>query len=411
MTLQLHCVDSKGSTKSVNLDPAKPVRVRCRDAQGREVIMAFTLTSPLRCNLSCAGPGLALLDGMGVNEADLDAGSVVQVGKQSFEVAHIESAVTVPRGIKNAEHFEQQCSHCQAPFSTNDCANGWVDGPFRICSNCLTKGVRPQHLTAWRHSLEVDVDASTDEFNEVAGVETHAQGANRPRRTISSGPIPALSSESRPRRRISASANASVENTSAKGGNSGGIIGKVTRVFRRRASEDGSLDRERMEDLENQRAVLLAEAGRLSLTQMGGQGLPVGVISQLSHGQPVAFTIDDCDRSALSDWRARQRQLAHLDAEISAMRIEMGMGSDPALPAAQVTLRTEERALENRAFLASDALLTEDLGSYVPEDPSSQDETESYAKPAAAGSGEPEQHEEPRPGHSNRRPVHRRRRR
>ena len=51
--------------------------------------------------------------------------------------------------------------------------------------------------------------------------------------------------------------------------------------------------------------------------------------------------------------------LAHLDAEITALRNALGMGTEPQPTISSLTLRTEQAALEQRAFRTSDAMRTQ----------------------------------------------------
>ena len=200
--------------------------------------MAFRLGANKRCTLMCSGDGKAFLEGMIVEETDLDVGAIVEVGKQRFEIAVPTGAVAPPRNVRNKEHLGLPCSYCDTPFTIEDCASAWVDGKFRICASCLAKGVRPQHLSDWRYSLEVGVD------DPIAATETEAFQNEAPKLQKSPSSLVLLASGQRSRRRISASSNASIPAIDANNGDENGIIGKVTRVFRRCSSEDGSHDRD-----------------------------------------------------------------------------------------------------------------------------------------------------------------------
>ena len=92
--------------------------------------------------------------------------------------------------------------------------------------------------------------------------------------------------------------------------------------------------------------------------------MPDDFFASLAQNTALTFHPYSCDQTALAEWRSRQRQLAHLDAEISALRNALGLGSDPQLPVAQVTLRTEQDALEDRAFEASDGILDRGSGQH-----------------------------------------------
>ncbi|TVR43255.1 MAG: hypothetical protein EA402_10005 [Planctomycetota bacterium] len=393
MSLQVHCIDGKGKDTAAALQSGKPLRVRCKDGAGREVILLFqSLDGPsARCQVRCEGQGVVELDGIAVQEADLDVGAELKVGRHVFRLGL--SAAGMPAQIKNPQHFGKPCSHCQTTFTADDCNRAWMDGDFRICLKCLAKGVRPQHLPQWRHALEIDVDAPTEDLPLQSAIDSGpmaaAQSEEPPTDAYTAPPIsmaPLHSSASgRARRRISASAISSVDLPSAAS-SGGGIIGKVTRVFRRRSDEttdDGEQDR--LSELEELRNSLLVEAGRSSLTSSAGLGLPDDWFRRLHQGDRLTLSADDFSRSAIDAWRTRQRQLAHLDAEIAAIRQALGIGSDPALPVVPLRLRTEDRDLENRAFQASDALLTEDLATYHGQlMASEEEETEAYRKPSLA---------------------------
>ena len=158
------------------------------------------------------------------------------------------------------------------------------------------------------------------------------------------------------------------------------------------------------------------------MTQSGGMGLPADFLGQLGADLSSPISLAKCNRAALDGWRSCQRQLTHLDAEISALRNALEMGSHPHLRVSKVTLRTEENALENRAFEASDGVLTEDLEGMVGDGLASETDTYSASdvptEAAAHDDGNVSnrsalrmRREGQRPGSTNRRPGQRRRRR
>ena len=125
MILQLRCSDSSGGgkVKVIDLPESKSLRVRCRDKNGLSVLMEFKRSANKRCALRCSGEGNkgAFMEGMIVEEADLDIGAIVEVGRQRFEIAVPTAAQGRPPLVKNKEHLDQACSHCGAAFTAEDC--------------------------------------------------------------------------------------------------------------------------------------------------------------------------------------------------------------------------------------------------------------------------------------------------
>ena len=156
MPLQLRCTDvsQEGKLKVVDLPQTKPLRVRCRDKEGLEVIMEFRLESPQRCTLLCSGPGKVYMEGTQITEGHLDMGALLEVGKQRIEVSVPTNELPSPSLGRNRVHYQKPCSHCQTLFTTSDCKNGWVDGKFRICTNCLPRvyglNIYPSGDTLWK---------------------------------------------------------------------------------------------------------------------------------------------------------------------------------------------------------------------------------------------------------------------
>ncbi|TVR12520.1 MAG: hypothetical protein EA401_08905 [Planctomycetota bacterium] len=416
MAIELLCGDGKHDDRRVSLREDKAMRVRCPDAHG-QVVMLVLRSAGDACAVTVEGEGVAELDGIAVQEGTLAAGQVLQVGRHQFCV--FDEAMS--------RHHGKPCTSCMSIFTLADCRQGWMEGQFRICRTCCSKGITPQHLPQWRHSLEVDDDDDANGTQEVASTDAFATTDFQPQSqpTLGTGAITPTypdiddviddaedaedtqpldvattpsptprrqrsDSEGRSQRRISASSPATTSAPPPSSG--GGLIGKVTRVFRRRGGGgDGDQDeRRRLQDLQARRDELLLAAGRNALTQQGGLGLPEGFLAQLSSHGKVALSLDQCDRSALKEWREWQRELAHLDAEVMAIRQALGEDEEEATSSSsrpKVTLRTEAQDMENRAFMASDALLTEDLGDYGRDAAAGQEpETEDYQREAQAAS-------------------------
>ena len=104
----------KRKDQVVDLPESKSLRVRCRDKNGLSVLMEFKRAANKRCALLLHWGRKAFLEGMIVDEADLDIGAIVEVGKQRFEIAVPTAVQGQPRLVKNKEHLDQACSHCGA---------------------------------------------------------------------------------------------------------------------------------------------------------------------------------------------------------------------------------------------------------------------------------------------------------
>ena len=416
MAIELVCGDGKRDDRRITLRDQKAMRVRCPDAHGKLVVLVLRADGAV-CQVEVEGEGVAELDGIAVRDGTLAAGQLLQVGRHQFCI--LDEAM--------GRHHNQPCTSCMSLFSLADCRKGWMDGSFRICRSCCAKGVTPQHLPQWRHSLDIDDEGDAPSTDDLGSTDSFATTDFKPHRqdSLGTGAISPIypdiddvigdeestkpldiaappperprrrhsDSGERSQRRISASSPAATQAPPPSSG--GGLIGKVTRVFRRRGNGgDGDQDeRRRLQELQSRRDELLYTAGRNALTQQGGLGLPEDVLVHLGQQGQILLTLEQCNTAILQQWRQQQRELAHLDAEIMAIRQALGEGEDEATASAsrpQVTLRTEAKHMEDRAFMASDALLTEDLGAYA-EGSSTEPETEDYHSNA----GQPARPESP----------------
>jgi hypothetical protein len=185
--------------------------------------------------------------------------------------------------------------------------------------------------------------------------ETHARSSSPS--PSAAGPGVAGSSESdrmRHSRRISASRLTAVEPASGREG----LFSKVGRVFGRRDERF-----QRLEDLENDRIRLLAEAGRHALGSGGGLGLPESALNALLQGHGVTVRAEDLSTTDLERWRSQHQRMGLLDAEISALRRSLGLGQDPGSqlqPAPD--LRPDQKHQQERAFATLDGMSTDELG-------------------------------------------------
>jgi hypothetical protein len=167
-------------------------------------------------------------------------------------------------------------------------------------------------------------------------------------------PPPGLSDSDRIRRqrRISASHQANIgapPNTSI----SSGLLKRVSSVF-------GGRERQRMEELETERRAALVEAGRSCLDEGAGLGIPPAAMQALLAGGGV--TLRATDLTGLASWREHRQRLVRLDAEIGALRAQLGLGPDPeAVVLTAPPLRSSERAKEERAYETMDGVGTQDI--------------------------------------------------
>ncbi|MEK7414326.1 MAG: hypothetical protein AAB263_13505 [Planctomycetota bacterium] len=163
------------------------------------------------------------------------------------------------------------------------------------------------------------------------------------------------SDQLRNQRRISASRLTAVEPTSTQ---SSGLLKRMSAAF------TGRNERQRLEQLEQERRAALIESGRRSLGDGGGFGLPPDAMSKLQNDEAVILT--QADLAGLSQWRTDRQRLVRLDAEIAALRQALFLGPDPdAVLLTTPTLRSDERVKTDRAFATMDEIGTQELSGMV----------------------------------------------
>jgi hypothetical protein len=346
MTLQLTCTNPKGASRVVNVEEHRPLRVRLR-CDGHDTEVVFTRDEAGWAFIN-EGDGDSLVNGVPCLYSLLTDGAAVEVAGHRFLVTAGAPADDEDEDLaQDTASFGLRCSGC--------------DG-----------GLRPQHLSSWRHNLEVGLDDEDDD--EQAAIETASisdELESIPERSESQSP-----SASRSRRRISASQPLVVQNPD-NGERRGGIMRKVTRVFMRRGE---SAEQQRLVELEAQRDQLLAKAGRAALMNQGGLGLPASFLPDLLRGQPVTLSLSQVDRPTLEGFQHMVQDLVHVETEINALRQALGMGdaiiSQDQLP----QLRTERLQQEQDLFQTMDGMHTEALEDLIDDD----DDFEMPPSPAAA---------------------------
>lgn len=160
------------------------------------------------------------------------------------------------------------------------------------------------------------------------------------------------SDRQRHQRRLSASRLTAVESNSTQ---SSGLLKRMSAAF------SGRNERQRLEQLEQERRTALAESGRRSLGDGGGFGFSTEAMSLLQNGESVTIKAEDLD--GLAQWRSDRQRLVRLDAEISALRQVLFLGPDPdAVLLTTPVLRSDENVKTDRAFATMDEVGTQDIG-------------------------------------------------
>jgi hypothetical protein len=272
----------------------------------------------------------------------------IEIGKQQLSIAIAESdpedrTQRLP-ALSAAAVAAVSCSVCDASFKLRDHEHGWVRGDQRICSACLSKGVKPEHLP--RHTTPLPMTLPLDtEIEMPQGTESSGS------RSAQRAP-PSESDRQRRTKRISVSRLAQV--TSQTKAKKPGLLTKVGRMF---GSRD---DANRLEELERERRELLLQAGRLSLTARHGPAMPDQSLIMLMAGQSVVVRLQDFSVPAIEQWRDQRQRLALLEAEIAVLRQKLDLGPDPELAMRNAeTLASDRLARQERAFVAMDELGTD----------------------------------------------------
>lgn len=173
-------------------------------------------------------------------------------------------------------------------------------------------------------------------------------------------PTPSTDSDrQRQQRRISASRMASVDSQPT---GTSGLLKRVSAAFTGRA------EKQRLDQLEDERRAALLAAGRRSLADGSALGLPAQAMAALQRGQAV--TLRPQDLEGLVRWREERQRLVRMDAEIAALRQALGLGSDPdAVVLTTPTLRSTEQARVERAFATMDEVGTQSIENLLPAPP------------------------------------------
>lgn len=410
MPAHLECLTPPFVGKVLTLTADKPVVIRTNKADEAvgEVRIEIAEEGYLlsnRSRLQCSVNGVPQV------RATLAGGDRIVIGKQTFTlVVEDDQDATGTQDLAPAASAAL-CSVCDQPFDAVDRVRGWASGERRICRRCLSKGVKPENLA---HVAPVDPGAppmfldgpvgptgETDpELEAIDGGDASPAVGDDSTSIVPPDQAPSESDRQRRQRRLSASRLAQVEPASAS---RPGLLSKVGSVFSSNREE-----RRRLETLEEERRILVEQAGRLALAEHNGFGVPEHLMGALLKGVAVTLRLQDLSVPAVERWRALRQRVALLDAELAALRATLGLGPAPGIISPPEPLRADRLERQNRTFAALDGVGTEDLAGDDPNvdevaiDPIARTRRRGDPAPAARP---PEQ-----PGTSDRRRSLRRRR-
>ncbi len=350
MAVILACIDGPPRGKRIEIKPGKPLpfKVRRHDQDAGQVVIELLAG---QCVLTNRSQQQCLINGESRQRSVLKAGDRVQIGKNQFVVQiddgdagetqtldpatreQLEMALAETRPPPEAEASAPAgvpssalCSACDGRCGPG----GWQGENQRICQRCWEKGVRPDHL---------------------------------PRPSVPSPPPEPLEAHAHPpeprhAKRISASRLSAIEPEEKNG-----ILQRFSSLLGHRS------DKSRLDQLQQERERLLAEAGRLSLARRGCYGLSEETLAAMVAGDAITVDPHQVSRPSIDQWLSQRERMAVLDAEIAAVRRSLGLGPDPdamLLPAP--TLRPEDKERKDRAFATLDAVGTETLSEESPVD-------------------------------------------
>ena len=313
MALHLEALDAAVATKPIAVQAGRP-RVFKIVKRGHA---AGTVTVELhggQCIATNRSERPLLVNGKEQARCVLSDGDTVVIGKDSFRV--VDTAA----------------------------GGGQEPDPNQITSYLPTPDLSPKSHQALATREETPPGARAPAA-KVVSVPAHP-----PAPSSTSQPMP-HDGDSRRRRSISASMHSVVDQPKP------GILNRVSSVF----SSKTRADRGREDELQRERHLLLEEVGRQVLS---GQalGIPDAVFADLLAGRPVTIQPDDVPRVALERWRELTQRVALLDAEIAALRRNLGLGADlGAVSLTSPSARNVLKQREDKVFESLDSLATQDL--------------------------------------------------
>ncbi len=376
MAINIFCRKQDGPEQVIEMAAGKQVRIRIKSKGAGDGSLSLSASSA-GCSYRYEGQAVSELNGAQSNEGVLVAGDALVVGKMRFRIepAGGGSEETVPYrrpGIPTpvteaAEGIDEAILDEDRPVDSQDLAP-------HVARHQRTAEL-PDAALVMSHE---DGDAGEQEETvdmpgrREAGIEAVPADEETAHFVPESGD--AQEGRARERRRISASQDSVVGQGGSRSNRS--LLDKMARMFRRNDQRAVRL-RELLEDRDD----LYQEAGRSALTPDCGIGLPPTAVQSWLRGEKVALAGDDLDRIRLEEYVKVYKLLNDLNAEIHALRREMGMDDVSERMPSDTVLRTESREAEERAFCASDVVYTEDLDSLA----GSQIETEPVLRKPSAG--------------------------
>lgn len=355
MLVHLDCLAGQHQGRQLTITPAKPLVIKTQksDTELGEVVVEIKDDQLQLVNQSRM---LCLVNEEQRQRSILADGDKLVIGKQIFKVVieGSDNASTEPVAVADKKSLAEKvaCSVCDAMFTARDHQHGYVRGNQRICFACLSKGVKPDHLPRTQFPTPPPglLKIKTEDLEPLVPVKM-------PSREPPTEPIEAPKQvRSHRSKRISASQPAMQRGDSDS--KTRNLFAKVSGIFGR---GDKKANADRLKELEDERAVLLREAGRLSLTEQGGPNIPDRYLDKVIKGIQVILQLQDFSISALELWRSQRQRLAFLDAEIAALRRKLNLDPDAEPhPRMSAKLRAEQQALQERAFEAMDGLMTEE---------------------------------------------------
>jgi hypothetical protein len=341
-------------------------------------------------------PRQVLVNGIERARFVLVNGDMVAIGKDTFLV-HCDDrdeGMATQMMPGNTSYAPQPQGHgCTVCGAAVDPQTGWSNGELGLCANCIAKGHTPRSLAEEGPALaprrpsplpmaeprRPSPAPAEPVAEDVSGLPEH-KAETAPYQAP--GVAAAAGAANRQRKQISASQSSSVP----AGGN-GSLLKKVQSVF------SGRADRQHLDELQREREVLLMESGRHAL--LGDLfGLPESALAAILAGRQVTIAPGEVSRPTLEGWRAARDRLSLLDAEISALRKNLGLGPDlQSMPGGGMVLRDQDKAREDRTFAALDGMQTESLEVELP----SSEPAPASAKPAAQQAEQPKAVSQRRP--------------
>lgn len=309
-------------------------------------------------------PRQVLVNGIERARFVLVNGDMVAIGKDTFLV-HCDDrdeGMATQMMPGNTSYAPQPQGHgCTVCGAAVDPQTGWSNGELGLCANCIAKGHTPRSLAEEGPALAPRRPCPLPAAEPrrpgpapAAAVEPAAEdAAGMPEHKAETAPYQAPGTAGaaiRQRKQISASQNSNVP----AGGN-GSLLKKVQSVF------SGRADRQHLDELQRERETLLIESGRHAL--LGDLfGLPESALAAILAGRQITIVPGEVSRPTLEGWRAARDRLSLLDAEIAALRKNLGLGPDlQSMPGGGMVLRDQDKAREDRTFAALDGMQTESL--------------------------------------------------